>query len=112
MTSVRVSKSLVRLLLPLLCAASGHAQVDRGGIVGTVTDTSRAVVPGVAVSLTESGTGQVTKVTSEADGDYAATLLRIGTYTVTAEAVERLSGCKPSRPSGLGPAGWDDDPGD
>ncbi len=60
-------------------------QVDRGGIVGTVTDSSGAVVPSATVSVTNVGTGAVTRLTTDASGEYTATLLPIGTYTVTAE---------------------------
>jgi len=61
------------------------AQVDRGGIVGTVSDSSGAVVPGVAVTVTNLATSQATKLTTDVTGTYTASLLRIGTYSVSAE---------------------------
>src|SRR5216117_4095510 len=78
--------SLVLLLfLPGLAQSNLRAQVDRGGVVGTVTDSSRAVVPGVTVTITNVRTNQSTKLTTDVNGSYTASLLRIGTYTVTAE---------------------------
>ncbi|PYV89077.1 MAG: hypothetical protein DMG05_14460, partial [Acidobacteria bacterium] len=61
------------------------AQVDRGGIVGTITDSSGAVVPGVTVTITHVGTNQSTKLTTDVNGSYTANLLHIGTYTVAVE---------------------------
>jgi hypothetical protein len=66
-------------------AGVAGAQVDRGGIVGIVTDESSAVVPGVSVSITNIETGQVTTLITDTAGRYTATLLRVGTYTVVAE---------------------------
>lgn len=60
-------------------------QLTTGGMVGTVTDSSGAVVPGVAVTLTDVSTGVATKTTTDSDGNYTVRPLLIGTYTVTAE---------------------------
>ena len=73
--------SLLLLLLP----AALLAQVDRGGIVGAVNDSSGAVVPGVTVTITNTATNQSTKYTTDVSGSYTANLLRIGNYTVEAE---------------------------
>ena len=73
----------------LLLGSAGQrrllAQVDRGGIVGTVKDSSGAVVPGAVISITNIASNQSTKVTSNDSGDYAASSLRIGNYTVSVE---------------------------
>src|SRR4051812_35838948 len=61
------------------------AQVDRGGLVGTVTDSSGAVVPGVVVTMTNVAANQSTKVTTDVYGNYAGNLLHIGVYTISAE---------------------------
>jgi hypothetical protein len=61
------------------------AQVDRGAIVGTISDAGSARVSATQVTITNLATGQSTKVTSDAEGSYSATLLRIGTYSITAE---------------------------
>lgn len=69
------------LLLPSLLLA----QVDRGGIVGTVTDPTGARLPGAEITVTNQATNQPTKLTTDASGNYVANLLRIGTYSVTAQ---------------------------
>ncbi|PYV39184.1 MAG: hypothetical protein DMG06_23820, partial [Acidobacteria bacterium] len=73
------------LFLVGLIQSNLWAQVDRGGIVGTVSDSSGAVVPGVTVTITNVGTNQSTKLSSDVNGSYAANLLHIVTYSVTAE---------------------------
>jgi Carboxypeptidase regulatory-like domain len=62
-----------------------RAQVDRGSIAGTVNDPSGAVVPGAAVAITNVGTGQTTKLTTDNSGNYVATNLPVGQYTITFE---------------------------
>src|SRR2546422_6409659 len=61
------------------------AQVDRGEIVGTVSDSSGALVPSVTVTITDVQTNQSTTRTTDSSGSYVASLLHIGTYTVSAE---------------------------
>src|SRR5213592_3103621 len=80
----------MNMLFLILCLLSLNradlfAQVDRGGIVGTITDSSGAVVTGVTVTITHVGTNQSTKLTTDVNGSYTANLLHIGTYTVTVE---------------------------
>ena len=79
-----------RLFLLLLFAASlfPHnlcAQVTTGAIAGTVADPSNAPVPDAKVSLTNTATGASRTLISDGSGTYAATLLSIGTYDITAE---------------------------
>jgi hypothetical protein len=54
-------------------------------IVGTVADSSGAVVPGVKVSVTNTGTGVVRSLETNAAGNYIAPELIPGTYEVKAE---------------------------
>src|SRR5215469_16653510 len=55
-------------------------------IVGTVTDTSGAVIAAASVRLTNTGTG-ISRITQTGTtGDYAFALVEVGTYTVTVEA--------------------------
>jgi hypothetical protein len=75
----------VTFYFALLAPSPVAAQVDRGAIVGTITDQTGALVPGVQVVVTNLATDQVTTVTTGNQGNYAATLLRIGTYSVEAE---------------------------
>ena len=54
-------------------------------IYGTVTDASGSQVPGTAVTIVQVETGQVRNVISNDRGDYVATQLPIGAYSITAE---------------------------
>jgi len=72
--------------LVVITSASGLiAQVDRGSIVGTVSDPSGASVPGAEVTVKNLATDQSVKVTTDSSGKYAANVLRIGAYSVTVE---------------------------
>ena len=75
-----------RVLLPAALAA----QAVTGTILGVITDSTGAVMPGATVTLTNTGTGLVRAVTTDANGEYTAPSLPTGKYTVKAE----LSGFK------------------
>jgi len=62
------------------------AQVDTATIVGTVQDSSGGVVPGAAVTATDTGTNIATSTRTDSQGTYVITPLKVGQYTVTAEA--------------------------
>jgi len=68
-----------------LLSASLAAQAVTGTILGSVTDTSNAAVPGATVTLTNSGTGQVRTMVTDAAGEYTAPLLTTGKYKLVAE---------------------------
>ena len=61
------------------------AQVNTGAIVGTVRDTSGAVVAGAALHAINDGTGRLSSTTSNSEGIYSFPVLSVGGYTVTAE---------------------------
>src|ERR1019366_10396149 len=61
------------------------AQLATGTILGTVTDTSGAVVPGTTVRATNVGTGATQSATSDAQGRYQIPDLAIGGYDVQTE---------------------------
>jgi hypothetical protein len=64
---------------------AGLAQVDAGALEGTVKDTSGAVIPGAKVTLTNKGTSFSISTTTNAEGFYIFTPIRIGAYDVTVE---------------------------
>jgi hypothetical protein len=66
--------------LPLLC------QVITGKILGTVTDSSGKLIPGVAVTVTNQQTGIAFHRVTDATGDYSVEQLPVGNYQVTASA--------------------------
>ena len=75
-----------RFLLVACAVAAVHAQVDTATIVGTVQDSSGAVVPGAAVTATEDQTNSKTSTRADTSGNYVITPLKVGTYTVAVEA--------------------------
>ena len=67
-------------------AVTGLAQVDTGTVVGTIKDASGAVVPSATATATNVDTGIKTAVKSASDGNYVITPVKIGRYSVSAEA--------------------------
>ena len=83
----------VYFLQLLLCFAlllvSHHyafAQVGQAEVTGSVTDETKAGVPGARVTLNEVSTNTMMTVTTVDDGGYTATNLKPGLYIVTVEA--------------------------
>jgi hypothetical protein len=68
-------------LLPIGLAA----QAVTGTILGTVTDTSGAAVPGATVTLTNQGTGLMRTIVTDQAGEYTAPSLPTGKYKIVAE---------------------------
>jgi len=69
-------------LLTAILTASALAQVDRGAIVGTVTDQAGARVADALVTVTNLEANQSTSTNTNAEGNFTVNLLRIGTYSV------------------------------
>src|SRR3954449_11523343 len=78
---MRAAVALPLLFLPVIV----FAQTDTASIVGTVRDTSAAVMPGVTITALETGTRVASTTVTNASGEYVFPNLRIGTYTVAAE---------------------------
>jgi hypothetical protein len=68
-----------------LAAAPAFAQVETGNVVGTIKDSTGAVVPGAKVTLTNTATGVSSEKSSDANGIYEFFTVRPGSYVVTAE---------------------------
>ena len=73
--------SLLVLGLPLLAWAQGAT------IVGTVTDPSGSIIPGVTITLTNTQTGIVTRAITNDAGQYVVSNLRVGKYDLPASVV-------------------------
>ncbi|HJT69459.1 MAG TPA: TonB-dependent receptor [Terriglobales bacterium] len=71
-------------IVPMVVTAS--AQVDTATVTGTVTDSSGAVLPNVTVTATETDTGISATAKTDNNGNYVITPLKIGRYSVSAEA--------------------------
>lgn len=80
-------KSILFALLAFLLLTTcqmGFGQAITGDILGTVQDSSGAVVPGAKITLTEVDTGLTWQSTSDAGGDYVFAQLKPGHYSVAA----------------------------
>ncbi len=87
----RRTRSVFALLLFALAAlwvqsTPASAQTFRGGINGTIVDQSGAVVPGAAVTATDTATGVAHKTISSSAGEFAFQELPLGSYEVSASA--------------------------
>src|SRR5262249_7449177 len=69
-----------------LTSAPSPAQVVTGSLVGTIRDTSGAVVPNAEVTVTNAKTAVSLNLKSNGAGDYVAPYLEPGTYSVTAKS--------------------------
>ena len=76
----------VAMLLLLLGVFAAQAFAQDATIVGTVTDSSGAVVPNASITIIDTDTGQTRKLASNDVGQYVASALPIGHYEVRAEA--------------------------
>ena len=83
---MRKTTFAVVLLWMVSTALSGWAQVDTATVTGTVRDSTGAVLPNVTVTATEMDTGVKTTAKTASDGNYVITPLKIGRYSVSAEA--------------------------
>lgn len=72
--------------LSLIWSLAAYGQLNTGGILGTVTDSSGAVVAGASVSVKNVGTGFTRDVVTDSKGDYAVSDLEPGEYMVTVSA--------------------------
>ncbi|HVH89106.1 MAG TPA: TonB-dependent receptor [Terriglobales bacterium] len=85
------SKRARTVLILIACALSITAvamfgQAVNGTLLGTLTDSSGAVVPGAQVTITETGTGIPHSTQSNASGNFVFPNLPPGMYSITSEA--------------------------
>jgi hypothetical protein len=73
------------LLLALVLPGRTLGQVDTGAISGTIKDTSGGTVAGAKVTLTNEGTGVSLTTTSNSNGEYSFSPVKIGTYSISVE---------------------------
>src|SRR6185436_368960 len=91
-------KSITWLLAAgLALPVSALAQSTFGTILGTVTDKSGGVVPGVKITVTNTAQNVSREVTADSQGNYDALNLNPGPYSVSASA----PGFKVFRQAGL-----------
>ena len=80
-----VARALCLAVLSLGLATSAVAQSVSGTILGTVTDSTGAVVAGAKVTIVNEGTGLTRSVVADVNGEYTAPALPTGHYTITSE---------------------------
>jgi hypothetical protein len=90
--SIPIAIALALAALLVFVAPAARAQ-DNATITGTVTDTSGAVVPNAAITLTNPATGQKRDAVSNSTGAFRFASIGVGTYTmdVTAQGFEKFS---------------------
>lgn len=92
------SIQVARLWILLLCAAAIlafpigiHAQSSAAGTLGgTILDANGAVIPGVSITVKNTGTGQSRTTTGDSEGRWTVPALSVGTY----EVIYEISGFK------------------
>src|SRR5437016_2395683 len=82
----RATPLFIDLLLMLMLASVLQAQVSTADIVGTITDSTDAVVVGAKVTATNLATGLTYQTGSNSRGEFAIPLLPAGRYRIRLEA--------------------------
>src|SRR5437773_10586245 len=79
------AKPALLLIAIVLFSGTLGAQSFRGTILGTVRDATGAAIPGVTVTVTNTGTNISRTAVSNESGDYVFTEVNIGPYSATGE---------------------------
>jgi len=82
-----MSKRVVITILAIaIFAIFANAQTFRGGISGSVADTSGALVPNASVKIVSKGTGFTRSQNTTQAGDFTFPELQVGVFTITVTA--------------------------
>ncbi len=81
----RITAILLTCILVIVAAASAFAQFDTAVVLGTVRDSTGAVLPKATVTLKNLATGVTATAQTDDDGNYQFFNVKIGAYQVTAE---------------------------
>ncbi len=84
--AVRSAAAWLAPAVLLLAAAPSFAQSTTADILGTVADSTGAIIPNATVRLEDLGTHSVRTVQSNSSGEFDFTLLQPGRYTVSVTA--------------------------
>ena len=76
----RVLTKFCGVILGLFLTAPAFAQLSTAQLAGKVTDTSDAVLPGATVTMTQTETGAIRSVVTDAEGAYLVSNLSPGPY--------------------------------
>lgn len=77
-------KLLIATLISLALSAVAYGQQGRGTILGSVTDSTAAAIPGVTIRVVNTDTNLAFVTESNNDGYFSAPNLNVGKYTVSA----------------------------
>ena len=77
---------MIRVSIVILCVAAAAFGQSTGGIQGTLSDASGAVIAGATLTVTNKGTDQAQVYKTDSAGLYAAASLQPGTYRIEAQA--------------------------
>lgn len=80
----RLALTVALVLLAAIGHAAAYAQTGNGQLGGIVQDPSNALIPGVSITLTNTGTGITATQISNESGSYNFASVQPGVYTVTA----------------------------
>ncbi len=83
---MREGRTSLMWLAVVFTALFARAQVDTGTILGTVTDSTGAIVANASVNIVNRATAASTSAKTTQDGRFEFTPLPIGTYDITVEA--------------------------
>ncbi len=84
-TGCRIFRVLMTVCLLAVSWTVLNAQSGGARVTGTVTDSTGAAIPGATVTLTNTDTNAVSKVTSSGNGDFSVNALPIGNYHAKVE---------------------------
>ena len=82
---MRIKRMRLCLAIAVLAAGVAEAQITRGGIIGTVRDSSGGLVPGATVSTTNTATNATRTGQTDIQGFFRVEALEPGTYDVVVE---------------------------
>ena len=79
-----VAPTLIALLLLTGCSTSLLCQTTAGSIIGRISDSQGAAIPGADVELVNEGTGATVRVHTNQEGDYVFASIPPGTFRIIA----------------------------
>ena len=82
---MRIKNLLIVLTTLLVSTAMLTAQTSKGILSGVVRDSTGASIPGAAITITNTETGEARKATSESTGAYRIDSVTAGTYKIHVE---------------------------
>ena len=92
LSAIRFLLTAIAFLVLLMVSSIAQAQVLYGSITGTVADKTGAVVPNVAVTFTNQGTGAVRTGKSNGEGVYNILDVLPGTYSLSIARMGNFGG--------------------